>query len=40
MNDWTYLWVNLAVLSIPFIASFDRRVAFVKEWKAFGPRAC
>ena len=39
MNDWTYLWVNLAVLSIPFIASFDRRVAFVKEWKAFWP-AC
>ena len=37
MNDWTYLWVNLAVLSIPFIASFDRRVAFVKEWKAFWP---
>ena len=39
MSDWTYLWVNLAVLSVPFIASFDKRVAFVKEWKAFWP-AC
>ena len=39
MSDWTYLWVNLLVLSVPFVASFDRRVAFVKDWKAFWP-AC
>ena len=37
MSDLTYLWVNLLVLSVPFVASFDRRVAFVKDWKAFGP---
>ena len=39
MSEWTYLWVNLAVLAVPFVASFDKRVAFVKEWKAFWP-AC
>ena len=39
MNSWLYLWVNVAVLSIPLVASFDRRVAFVQEWKAFWP-AC
>lgn len=39
MSEWTYLWVNLAVLAVPLVASFDRRVAFVKEWKAFWP-AC
>ena len=39
MSEWTYLWVNLAVLSVPFVASFDKRVAFVKEWGAFWP-AC
>ena len=39
MSEWTYLWVNLAVLSVPLVASFDRRVAFVKEWKAFGLHA-
>ena len=39
MNDLTYLWVNLAVISIPFVASFNERVAFFKEWKAFWP-AC
>ena len=39
MNDLTYLWVNLAVISIPFVASFDKRVAFFQEWKAFWP-AC
>ncbi len=39
MNEWMYLWVNVAVLAVPLVASFDRRVAFVKEWKAFWP-AC
>lgn len=39
MNEWTYLWVNLGVVFVPFVASFDKRVAFFKEWKAFWP-AC
>jgi lycopene cyclase domain-containing protein len=39
MSSWTYLWVDLGVLLIPLVASFDKRVAFVKEWKAFWP-AC
>ena len=39
MSDWTYLWVNVAVIALPLLASFDKRVAFVKEWKAFWP-AC
>ena len=39
MSSWTYLWVDLIVIVIPFIASFDKRVAFVNDWKAFWP-AC
>lgn len=39
MSEWTYLWVDLAVLIVPLVASFDKRVAFVQEWKAFWP-AC
>ena len=39
MTSSMYLWVNVAVLSIPLIASFDRRVQFVGEWRAFWP-AC
>ena len=39
MSEWTYLWVNFAVISIPFAASFDKRVAFVEQWKHFWP-AC
>ena len=38
-SEWTYLWVNFAVISIPFAASFDKRVAFVEQWKHFWP-AC
>ena len=39
MSEWTYLWVNFAVISIPLVASFDKRVAFVEQWKHFWP-AC
>ena len=28
MSEWAPLWVNLAMLSVPFVASFDKRVAF------------
>ncbi len=35
----TYLWVNLASISIPLIFSFHPRFPFYKEWKYFFP-AC
>jgi len=33
----TYLLVNLLSISIPFIASFDKRLNFYKQWKYFIP---
>lgn len=33
----TYLLVNLLSISIPFIASFDKRLNFYKDWKYFFP---
>jgi lycopene cyclase domain-containing protein len=35
MEAYTYLLVNLACISIPFIASFYPKHAFYKEWKHF-----
>lgn len=32
-----YLMVDLAVLSLPLILSFDKKVSFYKEWKYFFP---
>jgi lycopene cyclase domain-containing protein len=34
---YTYLLVNLLSISIPFIASFDKRLDFYKQWKYFIP---
>ncbi len=34
---YTYLLINLFSISIPFIASFDRRLKFYREWKYFFP---
>lgn len=34
---YTYLLVNLLSISIPFIATFDKRLKFYKEWKYFLP---
>ncbi len=34
---YTYLLINLLSISIPFIASFDKRLKFYKEWKYFFP---
>ena len=33
----TYLLINLFSISIPFIASFDRRLQFHREWRYFIP---
>ncbi|MCX7551705.1 lycopene cyclase domain-containing protein [Xanthomarina sp. F2636L] len=35
MESYTYLLVNLACISIPFIASFYPKHAFYKDWKPF-----
>jgi lycopene cyclase domain-containing protein len=34
---YTYLLINLFSISIPFIASFDKRLNFYKSWKYFFP---
>ncbi|MGY5354295.1 lycopene cyclase domain-containing protein [Wenyingzhuangia sp. IMCC45467] len=33
--QYTYLLINIACISIPFIASFYKKHAFYKEWKYF-----
>lgn len=35
----TYLFIDLATVLVPLIASFHPRIAFVKTWRAFWP-AC
>lgn len=35
MEPYTYLLVNLACISIPFMASFYSKHAFYKDWKPF-----
>jgi len=37
MNQYLYLIIDLACLSIPFLASFYPRHSFFKEWKYFIP---
>ena len=32
-----YLWVDLAVFLPTFLLSFDRRVAFYKQWRSYWP---
>ena len=32
-----YLVVDLAVLALPLLLSFDKKVSFFKEWKYFLP---
>jgi len=34
---YTYLLINIFSISIPLIASFDKRLNFYKEWKNFFP---
>ncbi len=35
--SYTYLFLDLAVISIPLVFSFNRRFPFFKEWKYFLP---
>lgn len=37
LQSYTYLIVNLASISIPFLFSFHPRLLFYKEWKTFLP---
>ncbi|WP_430812026.1 MULTISPECIES: lycopene cyclase domain-containing protein [unclassified Carboxylicivirga] len=37
MQAYTYLFINLACISIPFVASFYPKHAFAKEWPYFLP---
>jgi lycopene cyclase domain-containing protein len=32
MDKWLYVFINLGAISIPFIAGFDRRLRFDKQW--------
>lgn len=37
MDKWLYVLINLGAVSIPFIAGFDRRLRFDKQWKFLFP---
>ena len=35
-DQFTYLFLNIITLAGPLVLSFDKKVAFNKEWKSFG----
>ncbi len=37
MANWLYFIINLGAISIPFIAGFDKRLRFDKQWKYLFP---
>jgi lycopene cyclase domain-containing protein len=37
MDNWVYLLINAGAISIPFIATFDRRLRFYKQWRFLFP---
>ncbi len=37
MDNWLYIFINLGAISVPFIASFDRRLRFDKQWRFLFP---
>ena len=37
MDKWLYIFINLGAISIPFIAGFDKRLRFYKQWKFLFP---
>jgi lycopene cyclase domain-containing protein len=37
MDKWLYVFINLGAISIPFIAGFDKRLRFDKQWKFLFP---
>jgi lycopene cyclase domain-containing protein len=37
MDKWFYIFINLGAICIPFIAGFNRRLRFYKEWRFLFP---
>ena len=37
MDNWLYLIIDLGAASIPFIAGFDQRLKFQKQWRFLFP---
>jgi lycopene cyclase domain-containing protein len=37
MDKWLYVFINLGAISIPFIAGFDSRLRFDKQWRFLFP---
>jgi lycopene cyclase domain-containing protein len=37
MDKWLYVFINLGAICIPFIAGFDKRLRFDKQWKYLFP---
>lgn len=37
MDNWLYVFINLGTISIPFIAGFDKRLRFYKQWRFLFP---
>ncbi len=37
MDKWLYVLINLGAISIPFIAGFDKRLNFQRQWRFLFP---
>jgi lycopene cyclase domain-containing protein len=37
MENWLYVFINLGAISIPFLAGFDKRLQFQKQWRFLFP---
>lgn len=37
MEHWLYILINLGAVSIPFLAGFDKRLQFYKQWRYLFP---
>lgn len=37
MDNWLYVFINLGAISIPFIAGFDKRLRFQRQWRFLFP---
>jgi lycopene cyclase domain-containing protein len=37
MDKWLYVFINLGAISIPFIAGFDKRLRFDRQWRFLFP---
>jgi lycopene cyclase domain-containing protein len=37
MDTWLYVFINLGAISIPFIAGFDKRLRFDRQWRFLFP---